>query len=156
MPRIAVPAACLIATVTLGGCQEQRTVVVAQAQAGSAVGLASPPPAPMPQQQRRIDILAPCSAPAHSGPFERLPPPVVPGHLPKLARADAEQVTGCAGVRFRVGPDGAPRDITVMADYPVGYGFGDAGAQAIAGTRWSPMDDLSWRYARVLIRPHAL
>ena len=58
----------------------------------------------------------------------------------------AEHVNGCAGVRFRIGRDGTPRDIQVLADYPVGYGFGDAVQQMVATTRWTPRDDLAWHY----------
>ncbi len=137
----------------LVGCQEQKTVVVEQAQAGGYAGYQPPPPRPQPPPVRHVDILAPCSAPAGTGPFEKLPPAVRGGHVPTLERANAEHVAGCAGVRFRIGADGRARDITVMADYPVGYGFGQAGADAIADTQWAPMDDLSWRYLRLLIRP---
>jgi hypothetical protein len=56
-------------------------------------------------------------------------------------------------VRFRISPDGTPCDITVVADYPVGYGFGDTAVQSIEAMAWPPRDDLAWHYIVVNINP---
>ena len=77
--------------------------------------------------------------------------PVQTASIPKPARAVAEHVNGCGGVRFRIGPNGMPQDIEVMADYPVGYGFGETVRQAVASSRWAPRDDLSWHYVNYTI-----
>ncbi|MBV9784252.1 MAG: energy transducer TonB [Acidisphaera sp.] len=69
------------------------------------------------------------------------------------ARALAEHVSGCAGVRFRIASDGSPHDITVMAEYPAGYGFGDTARAVIAAARWPPKDDEAWRYLILNMRP---
>jgi hypothetical protein len=95
-----------LAAVVLGGCQEQRTVVLEQASAGSvaasAPGYRLPPPRPR--------VMSPCAASAGSGPYEPLTPPIKKRKTPLPARAVPEQVRGCAGIRFRISPDGTPRD----------------------------------------------
>ena len=138
--RIVIVAAGIAACVGLAGCQEQRTVVVEQ-QAQSAGGVA-----PVARPQFAVHY-SPCAAPRGTGPFEPLTPPVHVESIPKPQRALAEHVNGCAGVRFRIGRDGIPQDIQVMADYPAGYGFGDAVRQMVATSRWTPRDDLAWHYA---------
>jgi hypothetical protein len=39
-----------------------------------------------------------------------------------------------------------PHDITVVADLPPGYGFGDAAKQAAASMVWAPRNDSAWQY----------
>ncbi|HTZ69543.1 MAG TPA: energy transducer TonB [Acetobacteraceae bacterium] len=133
----------------LAGCQQQRTVVVEQAAAGS-VSATPPmhvlPPLPHPR------AASPCSAPAGTGPFERLPKPLTSFPVVTPARAKIEHITGCAGVRFRIGPDGHAQDITLMAEYPLGYGFGDAALHWLSTATWPPHDDLAGHYAVLTIR----
>jgi hypothetical protein len=122
--------------------------VLEQASAGSvaAAGVPAAPPPP-----RRTAIHTPCDAPAGTGPFER---PGAPTHSEPVRwpeRAISENVAGCAGARFRIGPDGSAQDVTVMADYPAGYGFGDTIRQALTVSRWAARDDLAWHYL-VIIR----
>lgn len=142
-----LPAKCaILSAALLAACQEQRTVVLEQSSSanlasntGSGAGMyqAAPRPSLPP---------SPCIAPAGTGPFERLHKPLSATTIRKPDRALAEHVHGCAGVRFRIGPDGLPRDMVVMAEYPAGYGFGEVAREAIAGSRWEARDDLSWRY----------
>jgi hypothetical protein len=61
-------------------------------------------------------------------------------------RVVAERVRGCAGVRLHIAPDGTPHDITVVAEVPPGYGFGDAARQAAASMVWAPFNDTRWQY----------
>jgi hypothetical protein len=138
----------------LGGCQEQKTVVVEQASTASVAAVpppSHPPLPPLPRPRPRT----PCDAPAGTGPFERPPRPISTKTIPLPPRVLAEHVSGCAGVRFRIGPDGVARDITVMADYPLGYGFGETARQAIAGSVWAPRDDLAWHYIVFHMNPPA-
>jgi len=138
----------LAALCALTACQEQRTVVVEQAQASSGAAIGIPAPPPRPQAQGA----SPCAPPWGSGPFTPMGKPVSTRDVPKPPRALAEHVSGCGGVRFRIGPDGTAQDIEVLADYPVGYGFGDTVRQMIATSRWAPRDDLSWHYLNATIR----
>ena len=138
-------AAILCGGVPLGGCQVQSTTVVDQtAAAGAAPGRVAV----------RVVARSPCAAPARTGPFERLPRPQSGSAVPMPPRALAEHVDGCAGVRFRIGPDGSPRDIMVLAEYPLGYGFGDTAHTLVGVTRWPPKDDTAWHYLVVNMRPH--
>jgi hypothetical protein len=133
----------LIATsglVLASGCVEQKTVVLDQTGAAS-LGSGGAPRAPRPVVQS-----SPCSAPRGAGPFEHLQRPISDPAVPIPPRALAEHVRGCAGFKFRIGPSGVPQDITLMAEYPVGYGFGDAGIAKLNGLRWAPADDFAWRY----------
>ncbi len=136
----------------LAACQEQRTVVLEQASsstlAANGVAVPSYQPAPRPSY-----VPSPCTAPANTGPFERLPHPVSGTTVPMPPRAMAEHVSGCAGVRFRLDADGRPRDIVVMAEYPVGYGFGQTASSAIEGARWPAKDDAAWRYLVINMHP---
>jgi pantoate kinase len=61
-------------------------------------------------------------------------------------RAVTEHVRGCAGIRLHIAPDGTPHDITVVAEVPAGYGFGDAAKQAAASMIWAPVNDSKWQY----------
>ena len=136
----------LCGTALLCGCQVQNTTVVDQA---AAAGPAS--------NHVLVHVMAPspCAAPAHTGPFEHLTKPRTSSAVPMPPRALAEHVNGCAGVRFRIGPDGSPRDIAVLAEYPLGYGFADTAHAAIATARWAPVDDMAWRYLIINMNPHA-
>ena len=70
-------------------------------------------------------------------------------HYEKPARAAAEHLSGCASVRFRVGPDGMPSDIEVLAEYPPGYGIAQSLVTAIGEARFVPANDLSWHFHSV-------
>jgi hypothetical protein len=142
----AVPVVCMVA-----GCQEQRTIVVEQTQAASMAAAGAPVGAPPAQHK----VASPCTPPWGSGPFTPMGKPIHTENVPKPPRALAEHVSGCGGVRFRIGPDGAPEDVEVLADYPVGYGFGDAVRQVVVTSRWAPRDDLSWHYLNfTILVPH--
>jgi hypothetical protein len=127
----------IVTVATLMGCSTYNTTVVVQAAPQTAV------PAP----------LAHCVAPAGTGPFEALTKPTVTGHIDVPARARAEHVVGCAGVRFRLGADGTPHDIAVLTEFPAGYGFAAAAVEAIAESRWAAKDDQAWRYIIYLVQP---
>jgi hypothetical protein len=128
----------------LGGCQDQKTVVVQQA-ATASVAVVPPRPHPLPPLPHPKPR-TPCDAPAGTGPFERTPQPIHTTSIPLSPRSLAEHIAGCAGVRFRIGPDGLAHDITVMADYPLGYGFGETARQTIEAAVWATRDDLAWHY----------
>jgi hypothetical protein len=97
--------------------------------------------------------VSPCTAPAGTGPFERLPKPVGGVPVPMPAKAMADNVRGCAGVRFRIGPDGSTRDVAVLTEYPIGYGFADTAKSIVLKTRWPNQDDLAWRFLIVNMNP---
>jgi hypothetical protein len=147
--RLTVTIASLATLTMLAGCQEQRTIVLEQTQAGSMA--ASGVGAPAPRAPVRAAGAAQCAPPWGAGPFTPMGKPISGQAVPKPPRALAEHVTGCGGVRFRIGPDGAPQDVEVMAEYPVGYGFGDAVRELIETSRWAPRDDLSWHYLNATI-----
>ncbi len=126
------------------GCQEQRTVVLEQSSAASLAATGAPP---------RIVHSSPCASPRGSGPFERLQQPIGGESVSAPPRAQAAHVAGCAGMRFRIGPDGVPTDVTLVAEYPIGYGFGEAGLYKLKTLRWPPRDDLAWHYLIVNLLP---
>jgi hypothetical protein len=138
-------------TILLAGCQVQRTVVIEQQSAAALAANGAVGGLPRPS----IQDTSPCRAPAGTGPFEHLDHAVSGTRVAMPARAMAEHVNGCAGVRFRLSPDGTPRDITLMAEYPTGYGFGATAMAAIAGGRWPAKDDDAWRYVVINMHPHA-
>ncbi len=144
----------LAAVLLLASCQEQKTVILEQQSSAALAANAAPPPSPRPRMVAQQDT-SPCRAPAGTGPFERLPHPVSSAPVPMPPRALAEHVNGCAGVRFRLAPDGSPTDMTVMAEYPAGYGFGDTASAAITATRWPAKDDQAWRYVVINMHPGA-
>jgi len=139
----------IAAMVALAGCQEQKTVVLEQASAGSvaAAGAPAAPTRPAPTHG------SPCAAPAGTGPFEHVPPPLSSDKVQMPPRAVAEHVRGCAGIRFRIGPDGMPQDISILADYPYGYGFGESGQRIVASAKWAARDDLAWHYLVINMDP---
>jgi|GEM_PF-6978452 hypothetical protein len=141
------------AVLVLAGCQEQRTVILEQQSAAAQAANVAPPP-PRPRAVTQQDT-SPCRAPAGTGPFEHLPHVVSSASVPMPPRAMAEHVNGCAGVRFRLAPDGSPTDITVMAEYPAGFGFGATASAAIAASRWPAKDDQAWRYMVINMHPGA-
>ena len=131
----------LAATAALAGCQVQHTTVLeaTQTNGGGGTPYAVPVHRPVPQH-------SPCNAPASGGPYEHLSNPVYNPVMTLPEKATAEHVNGCAGVRFRLGPDGVPQDITLVTEYPLGYGFGQYALGKISAMRWAPRDDLSWRF----------
>jgi hypothetical protein len=66
--------------------------------------------------------------------------------VPIPPKALADHVSGCAGVRFRIDPDGTPRDVVALTEYPLGYGFAHTAELAVADFRWPARDDRAWRY----------
>ena len=148
-----VPPAALLAVLPLlavAACQEQRTVVVEQSSAAALAANNAAPPRPIP---RPAPPPAPCTAPAGTGPFEHLTRPVVGGHIVMPPKAVAGHVSGCAGIRFRIGPTGAPEDVQALTEYPLDYGFAPAAIAVIKATRWPARDDTAWRYLIVNMRP---
>ncbi len=144
--------------VVLAGCQVQHTTVVEQATMASLTARpGNPPPAQAPAPVPRPSAAAssPCAAPAGTGPYELLPRPVYSANTPMPSRAMAEHVNGCAGIRFRLNPDGTPTDISIVADYPAGYGFGETGRAAVQATRWPGRDDAAWRYFIINMYPRS-
>ncbi len=101
---------------------------------------------PVASPHRVMHPPSPCASPRGSGPFEPLQPPIANAAVPVPPRAQAEHVAGCAGLRFRIGQDGIATDVTLVAEYPLGYGFGEAGLHKLRILRWSPRDDLAWHY----------
>ncbi len=124
-------------------------MVVEQSQAAAFSG-AQPAPAPRPRVVQTG--ASQCLPPAGTGPFQAMPRPISTQSVDKPLRALAEHVSGCGGVRFRIGPNGEPEDVSVMAEYPLGYGFGETVRAMIVTSRWAPRDDLSWHYLDATIR----
>ncbi len=140
--------ACLTSLVILQACVEDKTVVVQQASQNAVVAGTAPRPAP-------ARHTSPCAAPAGSGPFERLEAPLNPHGIVInwSPEAVAANVHGCVGVRYRIGPDGAPQDVTVLTEYPAGFGLGNSVLLAFSDLRWKPRDDLAWHYGIVYHNP---
>jgi hypothetical protein len=137
------------AIAVLAGCQEQKTIVLEQASAGSVAAAGVPAAAPRPPPTHG----SPCAAPAGTGPFEHVPPPLSSDKVQMPSRAVAEHVRGCTGIRFRIGSDGLPQDISILAAYPYGYGFGESGQRIVASAKWTPRDDLAWHYLVINMDP---
>jgi hypothetical protein len=108
--------------------------------------LAAAPGAPAQPRPAPINLATACAEPWGSGPFTEAGPPLAMHAITPPARAAAEHVSGCAGLRFRIGADGVPTDIEVLVEAPSGYGFGQAAAQAVGASRWAPRADDSFHY----------
>jgi hypothetical protein len=150
-----VPPVALLAVLpvlAVAACQEQSTVVVEQSSAAALAANNAALPRPIP---RPAPPPSPCAAPAGTGPFEHLTHPVSSADVPMPPKALADHVNGCAGIRFRIGPTGAPQDIQALAEYPLGYGFAHTAAAAVAATRWPARDDTAWRYLIINMHPGA-
>ena len=131
-----------VASNALMGCQVQHTTVLeASATNAGGGGMAYAVPVRRPPPPR-----SPCAAPSSGGPYEHLSNPIYNPPLTLPDRALAEHVAGCAGVRFRLGADGVPQELTLMTEYPLGYGFGQRAMDKVSAMRWAPRDDLSWRF----------
>ena len=143
MRRLSQPAACLAACWAMMGCQAPRAVVATDRTQPEAIAASGAQAAAGPHATQAA---TPCSPPWGAGPFARLDVPVSTQPVAAPARAVAEQVNGCGGVRFRIALDGTPQDVEVLADAPSGYGFGDHVRRVILATRWSGGDDPSWHY----------
>ena len=126
-------------------------MVLEQSQSGAFTAVQPAPVAAAPARPVQV-AASPCLPPAGTGPFQKMPHPISTQSVNKPLRALAEHVSGCGGVRFRIGPYGEPEDVTVMAEYPLGYGFGETVRQMIVTSRWAPRDDLSWHYLDATIR----
>lgn len=117
----------LVAPLLLAGCVRNTVVVVA------------PRPA--------IPTPSPCRPPPGTPPIEpvRAPNPHMFAELPPQARQ--ARVAGCAGILFRVAPDGRATDARVAAEAPSGYGFGAAALTALQGDVFHPAPgDQAWHY----------
>ena len=142
MRSMTIPIMGVIAAAVLGGCQVQHTTVLeASSTNGGGGGMPVYVPVRRPASPR-----SPCTAPAGSGPYEHLSNPIYNPEMALPDRALAAHVNGCAGVRFRLGEDGVPRDVTLVTEYPLGYGFGQRALDKVSAMRWEPKDDLSWRF----------
>jgi hypothetical protein len=104
------------------------------------------PAAPSRLRGAPINLATACAEPWGSGPFTEAGPPLSAPPVTVPARAATEHVSGCSGLRFRIGADGIPTDVDVLVEAPTGYGFGEAAAQALRASRWSPRADASFHY----------
>ncbi len=118
---------------------------------GTADATVSPAAPPRPEGAP-INLATACAEPWGSGPFTQAGPPLSAPPVVPPARAAREHVSGCAGLRFRIGADGTPGDVEVLVEAPNGYGFGEAAAQALAASRWAPGTDESFHYRQEVIR----
>lgn len=66
--------------------------------------------------------------------------------LPPPAAARDARIDGCVGVLFRLGADGTPTDVTVVAEAPDGYGLGAYVARELAVARFERSPDNGWHY----------
>jgi TonB family protein len=66
--------------------------------------------------------------------------------VPEKARAD--HVEGCAAIAFRVAPDGTPKNFSLAAESPGGYGFADLLMRDISASRFQPPpeEQIDWYY----------
>jgi hypothetical protein len=137
----------------LAGCVSQQTTVLESSQQAALTGAAAAPaPRPVAVAPVRQGPPVQCLPPRGSGPFTPPPRMINEVHYIKPARAAAEHIAGCASVRFRVGPEGVPRDVEVLAEYPPGFGIADALTTAINEARFVPTNDLSWHYHALTFR----
>lgn len=135
--RRVLAAAAIISGLALTGCTRNTLIVIA----------------PAPQQ---VFPLAVCNEPPGSPAVEPAATPVhVDNHtnfFPPQATAAGIRI-GCAGVLFRLDPDGNIIDQRVLVEFPANYGFGEA-AQAFSSTmKFAPgVIDPNWHYLRVVMR----
>ncbi len=141
----------------LCGCQDQKPVVAQQTPSLPLPPTAPPLPKVLPPGLRQMPPMphrrhvSPCAAPLGAGPYAHAPKPLHSPTVPVPQRALAEHVAGCAGVSFRIAPDGTPRDVAVVVEYPPGYGFGDTARKVVQSTAWPPMQDKSLHYVNIRI-----
>ena len=55
-------------------------------------------------------------------------------------KAIAQHVSGCGGVAYYIGQDGVPRDVRLVTEGPLGYGYGSAAVAAVKASRYSPRE----------------
>ena len=138
-PRIAL---AVLLALPAAACEEERITMVQQ---GMALSAGAP--------QAWGVRATPCDAPAGAGPFTHTPRPQRSAPAKWSSRAAQDNVAGCAGVRFRIGPDGAARDLDVVTEYPLGYGFGATVRAAIAESAWAPGFDPGWHFLVIVRNP---
>ncbi len=130
----------IFATCFLAGC-EQRTVVLNSNQnanvSAQSAGVRNGP---------FTGIGAQCKPPANANTY---PPPnfVVKASPVIPQRAHDEKVEGCSGVKFRIASDGSVVDATIVTEYPLNYGFGDATVQFLTASKFpASSDNTKWYY----------
>lgn len=87
------------------------------------------------------------------------PPVTGPGRVVAIGVApyprramEARIGVGCAGVLFRITPEGRATDLRVMVEDPPGFGFGEAVIEGLEQTRFQPNpDDGTWHYSNATL-----
>lgn len=132
--RSHLPRILLLAVPLLAGCTRNTLLVVVPNQPHPLAARCAPPPGTV--------YTSPGPANPDAAPI--MPEPALQAHM-----------AGCAGIAFRLDADGAPRDIRLVAEYPLGYGFGAAGIESLAASRYHPpVHDDSQHYLTVVMVPH--
>jgi hypothetical protein len=68
---------------------------------------------------------------------------------PRIAPpAETIHVDGCVGMLFRLGADGAPKDLKVVTEVPGGLGLGAYVARGLAAARYEPTGETGWHYVQ--------
>lgn len=62
------------------------------------------------------------------------------------APVEAARVDGCVGMMFRLGANGAPKDLKVVTEVPGGLGLGAYVTRALAAARYEPTGEAGWHY----------
>jgi hypothetical protein len=63
----------------------------------------------------------------------------IPIHPIAPSLAATNHLSGCAAVIFHLTPDGKARDIQLLREYPVGYGYGNAISDAVLKATFNPV-----------------
>lgn len=133
--RGAVAGACL-AVFTLGGCTTNNTIVVAPG-AGAAAGRAGILPVDcwLPEDMEHAYLVATITQ---------------PGAIVAPAFAKEKHINGCAALVFQLHRDGSVKDVTILRELPVGYGFADSAKAAVLGSTFAaPKSEQDWYYLAV-------
>jgi hypothetical protein len=78
--------------------------------------------------------------------YHSTPPVVMAGIVPS-PQAKSEKMSGCAAVKFQIDAKGKANNITVIREYPEGYGYGQAVSDAVRRSTYSvPQDPDDWYF----------
>ncbi|MCB8879670.1 hypothetical protein ACELLULO517_05455 [Acidisoma cellulosilytica] len=77
---------------------------------------------------------------------------IVGGAYPPEAMAAGIRI-GCAGIIFRINPEGQAVNARLISEFPDGYGFGAKGLSDLAGEKFPPgVTDPNWHFTRLILR----
>ncbi len=122
---------CLLMS-ALSGCTTNNLVVMAPPRAATMVTTIS------------------CWVPADKEQHYQAAHETTPLGVVSSAAAKAASLSGCAAVAFQLTHDGKARNITVLREFPIGYGYGTAVSEVIRQATFTPpTSEDTWYYRAI-------